>query len=82
MAGPEPEVVLQNPGGYPEAREPELARWLEALVAELAPEADSLAVRFASDREVRRLHRTWPRLPDRRALPGRRAPTAGTWGTW
>lgn len=53
------EVVLQNPGGYPEAREPDLAPWLEALVAEVAPEAESLGVRFTSDREMRRLHRTY-----------------------
>lgn len=53
------EVVLQNPGGYREARARELRPWLEALVAELAPAARSLAVRFTSDRELRRLHRTY-----------------------
>lgn len=63
MAEPEAaggrEVVLQNPSGYPEAGEPELTTWLEALVAEVAPEAESFAVRFTSDREVRRLNRTY-----------------------
>jgi probable rRNA maturation factor len=63
MAGPdEPggcEVVLQNPCDYPEPEEPELARWLERLVAELAPGATSFAVRFASDREMRRLNRAF-----------------------
>lgn len=63
MAGAESgaslEVALQNPGGYPEAAEPDLAPWLEALVAQVAPEADSLAVRFTSDREMRRLNRTY-----------------------
>lgn len=63
MAGAEPaggrEVVLQNPSGYPEAGERELASWLESLVAEVAPEAESFAVRFTSDREMRRLNRTF-----------------------
>lgn len=53
------EVVIQNPGGYPEARAGELRPWLEALVAELAPEARSFAVRFTSDREMRRLNRSY-----------------------
>jgi probable rRNA maturation factor len=53
------EVVLQNPCDYPEAEEPELGRWLERLVAELAPGATSFAVRFASDREMRRLNRAF-----------------------
>lgn len=53
------EVVLQNPCAYPEAGEAELAAWLERLISELAPGAASFAVRFASDREMRRLHRTF-----------------------
>ena len=53
------EVVLQNPCGYPEGDEPGLLAWLEALVAELAPEAASFTVRLASDREMRRLNRTY-----------------------
>ena len=53
------EVILQNPCGYPEGEDPELVPWLEALVAELAPGAASFAVRLASDREMRRLNRTF-----------------------
>jgi probable rRNA maturation factor len=58
-AGRRPEIVLQNPGRYPEAGARKLRPWLEALVAELAPEADSFAVRFTGDRELRRANRTW-----------------------
>jgi probable rRNA maturation factor len=53
------EVVLQNPYGYQEGRDPELAPWLERLVAELAPVPASFAVRLSSEREMRRLNRTF-----------------------
>ncbi len=53
------EVALQNPGEFPEGDEPELGPWLERLVAELAPTADSFAVRFTTEREMRRLNRTY-----------------------
>lgn len=53
------EVVIQNPGGYPEARARELRPWLEALLAEVAPAARTFAVRFTSEREMRRLHRSY-----------------------
>lgn len=50
------DVQLQNPCRYPEAGARRLRPWLEPLVAELAPAARSLAVRFTSDREMRRLN--------------------------
>ncbi len=53
------EIVLQNPNRYPEASARRLRPWLERLVATLAPEAESLGIRFAGDREVRRLNRTY-----------------------
>lgn len=53
------EIVLQNPCGYPEGEEEGLPAWLSELLAELAPEAASLGVRFTSDREMRRLNRTY-----------------------
>jgi probable rRNA maturation factor len=61
MRNPEPpeddrEIVLQNPNRYPEARARALRPWLERLVGELAPEARSLGVRFAGDRELRRFN--------------------------
>lgn len=51
------EIVLQNPNRYPEAQARPLRPWLERLVDELAPRAESLGVRFAGDREVRRWNR-------------------------
>lgn len=64
MRNPEPngidrEIVLQNPNRYPEARVRRLRPWLERLVGEIAPQAESLGVRFAGDRELRRANRTW-----------------------
>ncbi len=56
------EIVVQNPGRFREAVGEErgkLAAWLAALVAELAPESASFGVRLASDREMRRLNRTY-----------------------
>ena len=53
------EIVLQNPNRYPEAGARPLYPWLRDLLAALAPEAESLGVRFASDREVRRANRSF-----------------------
>ena len=53
------EIQLQNPCGYPEAGARRLRPWIAPLVGELAPEAGSLAVRFVSDREMRRLNGTY-----------------------
>ncbi len=50
------DIQLQNPCRYPEAGARRLRPWLSALVEELAPGADSFAVRFVSDREMRRLN--------------------------
>ncbi|HYU35808.1 MAG TPA: rRNA maturation RNase YbeY [Thermoanaerobaculia bacterium] len=51
------EIVLQNPNRYPEAQARRLRPWLERLVGALAPQAESLGVRFAGDRELRRVNR-------------------------
>lgn len=61
-----PEIALQNPCRYPEAGARRLRPWLARLLAAVAPGADSFGVRFASDREMRRLNR---------AFRGRDAPT-------
>jgi probable rRNA maturation factor len=53
------EIALQNPCRYPEVRARELRPWLAQVVADLAPAATSLAVRFISDREMRRLNRSF-----------------------
>lgn len=67
---PEPsgtlEVVLQNPNRYPEVSARRLRPWLERLTTALAARelpasagTVSLAVRFASDREMRRVNRSY-----------------------
>jgi probable rRNA maturation factor len=56
------ELVVQNPAGFREARgaeRRELEAWLADLLAELAPEHASFGVRLTSDREMRRLNRTY-----------------------
>ncbi len=54
-------IQLQNPCRYPEAGARRLRPWLAPLVAKLAPGAGSFAVRFVSDREIRRLNRGYRR---------------------
>ena len=51
------EIILLNPNHYPEAGTRRLRPWLVPLVAALAPEAESLGVRFVGDREMRRVNR-------------------------
>jgi probable rRNA maturation factor len=51
------EIVLLNPNHYPETGVRRLRPWLAALVAELAPAAQSLGVRFVGDREMLRTNR-------------------------
>lgn len=71
------EIVIQNPNRYPECRARRLRPWIEALVADLAPRADSLGVRFAGDRWLRRLNRTYrrrDRATDVLSFPGEETP--------
>ncbi len=53
------EILLQNPCRYAEAGARCHRPWLAPLVADLAPAAESLVVRFVSDREMRRLNATY-----------------------
>ncbi|HEV8242186.1 MAG TPA: rRNA maturation RNase YbeY [Thermoanaerobaculia bacterium] len=71
------DLALDNPCGYAEVRRRELRPWLLALLGELAPEAGSFAVRFTSDREMRRLNRDFrgkDKPSDVLSFPGERAP--------
>lgn len=71
------EIALRGAGAYPEVRLRALRPWLEALVAELAPEADSFGVRFAGDRELRRLNRDYrgrDQTTDVLSFPGEGSP--------
>ena len=53
------EISLQNPNGYREAGARRIRPWLEQLVAAIAPEGGSLAVRFVGDRAMKNLNRTY-----------------------
>lgn len=71
------EIVLQNPCRYPEAGARRLRPWLTRLVASVAPGADSFAVRFTSDRELRRLssaYRNKDKPTDVLSFPGEESP--------
>jgi len=59
---PEParaEISLLNPRRFPEPAVRRLRPWVEDLVRELAPEADSFTVRFTGDSEIRRTNREY-----------------------
>jgi probable rRNA maturation factor len=85
---PAPEIVLQNPNRYPEAAARGLRPWLAELVAALAPAAArggergaGLGVRFASDREVRRVNRGFrgkDQPTDVLSFPGEDEPAGGS----
>lgn len=51
------EIVLLNPNHYPEAGSRRLLPWLVPLVADLAPQAEALGVRFVGDRAMRLANR-------------------------
>ncbi len=53
------ELRIENPCRYPEAGARRVRPWIEPMLAELAPEASSLGLRFVSDREMRRINRTY-----------------------
>lgn len=74
---PEPgsalELTLQNPNRYPEARKAALEPWLRRVIAELAPEASSFAVRFVGDRAMRSINHRYrgaDRTTDVLSFPG------------
>jgi rRNA maturation RNase YbeY len=54
-----PEISLDNPNRYPEVDRGALGSWLSELLADLAPQADSLAVRFVGSRAMRLLNSTY-----------------------
>ena len=51
------ELVFQNPERFSESRAPHLRKWLRGLVGEIAPQADSFAVSFIDDVEMRELNK-------------------------
>lgn len=78
------EVALSGAGRFPRVRAQALGSWLEALVADLVPDCDSLGVRFAGDRTVRRLNREFrgkDKATDVLSFPAGRRRRAGISGT-
>ncbi len=74
------EIDLQNPCRYPEAGARRIRPWLTQTVAALAPNATSVAVRFVSDREMRRLNRDFrhqDKTTDVLSFPGDGRPGEG-----
>lgn len=51
------EIALLNPSRFPEAGARRLRPWVEAVVADLAPEARSFSIRFTGDQGIRRVNR-------------------------
>lgn len=49
-------MTVQNAGHYAGLSTRRLRRWAVLLLAEVAPDGDSLSVRLTSDREIRRLN--------------------------
>ena len=52
-----PEVLLSGASRYPDVRPRVLRWWLVEMLGELAPEAQTFAVRFVGDRTMRALNR-------------------------
>ena len=71
------EVALSGAGRFPRFRPEGLEGWMARLVAEVAPEFDSVGVRFAGDRTVRRLNRDFrgkDKATDVLSFPGEESP--------
>ncbi|MEO8276317.1 MAG: rRNA maturation RNase YbeY [Thermoanaerobaculia bacterium] len=72
-----PEVVLAGAGRFRELRAGRLASWLGDLVADVAPEFDSVGVRFSGDLAIRRLNRDFrgkDKATDVLSFPGEPSP--------
>jgi probable rRNA maturation factor len=77
------EVVLQNAGHYPDLQPAALRRWLEDLVAAVAPQAESLSVRLCGEGPMRAMNRDFrghDRVTDVLSFPGDAAVEPGHLG--
>ena len=76
-------MVLQNAGRYPELEPAALRRWLEDLVATVAPRAESLSVRLCGERPMRAMNRDFrghDQVTDVLSFPGDAAVEPGHLG--
>ncbi len=72
-----PDISLSGAGRFPGLASGGLRTWLTELVADLAPGHDSVGVRFAGDRTVRRLNRDYrgkDKATDVLSFPGAESP--------
>ena len=72
-----PEVALSGASRWKALHASALSSWMEELVAELAPDFDSVGVRFAGDLTVRRLNRDFrgqDKTTDVLSFPGDESP--------
>lgn len=71
------ELSVLAPSRFPEVKGAALRPWLGALLAELAPDGGSFAVRFSGDRTLRRMNRDFrgkDRPTDVLSFPGEAGP--------
>jgi len=71
------EIAVIGQGRFPTLRRLQLAPWLAALVAELAPQGDSFALRLVGDRKMLALQREFrglDRTTDVLSFPGEAGP--------
>lgn len=74
---PGPEVALEGADDFEGVEIDPLRSWLADLLGELAPEADTLAVRFLDERSMRELNasfRAIDRATDVLSFPGEKTP--------
>jgi probable rRNA maturation factor len=50
------EVLVQNPKGFAGLEVSSVGAWLRRMISDLAPQAESVAVRFTNDAEMRRFN--------------------------
>jgi len=70
-------VAISGLGRFPAAAEPALVEWVQGVVAELAPERGSFALRFVGDRTMRTWNREFrgkDRTTDVLSFPGEQTP--------
>lgn len=69
------EVLVQNPKGFAGLEVISVREWLQRIVGDLAPQAESVAVRFTNDAEMRHFNREFrkrDRSTDVLSFPGER----------
>jgi probable rRNA maturation factor len=77
------EITLQNPNGFRAVDVKAIRPWFLAVVAHVAPNGESIAVRFITDDEMKRLNRQFrgrDETTDVLSFPGDEGPARGHLG--